>query len=219
MPYTPLSDQEIIERVLAGEKQLFELLMRRYNQRLYRTGLAVLGGNAAEAEEAMQSAWVKAFQHLSRFEGRASFATWLTRILLNECLMTLRSQHHFVDLPEANAPIEAPLRDEHTPLQEVLNRELRQDLESAIGKLPDTYRSVFMLREVEGMSVGETAQLLHLSETNVKVRLLRARERLRHQLQHYAPAHTFTYMGSRCDGMVRRVLAHMGELPTEAATR
>lgn len=219
MPYAPLSDLEVIQRVLAGEKQLFELLMRRYNQRMYRTGLAVLGGNAAEVEEAMQNAWIKAFQHLNRFEGRASFSTWLTRILLNECLMALRGQHHFVDLPEANARIEAPLREEHTPLQDILDRELRQALESAIGKLPDTYRSVFMLREVEGMSVGETAQLLHLSETNVKVRLLRARERLRHQLQQYAPEQTFTYMGSRCDGMVRRVLARIGELSMEAANR
>ncbi|AIZ63995.1 hypothetical protein PK28_10395 [Hymenobacter sp. DG25B] len=219
MPYTPLSDLEVIERVLAGEKQLFELLMRRYNQRLYRTGLAVLGGNVAEVEEAMQNAWIKAFQHLNRFAGRAGFATWLTRILLNECLMALRGRHHFVDLPESNTLIEAPLREEHTPLQNVMDQELRQALESAIGKLPDTYRSVFMLREVEGMSVGETAQLLQLSETNVKVRLLRARERLRHQLQHYAPEQTFTYMGARCDGMVRRVLARIGELPAEPVIR
>ncbi|WP_303311572.1 RNA polymerase sigma factor [Hymenobacter sp. BT730] len=217
MPYTPLSDLEVIHRVLSGEKQLFELLMRRYNQRLYRTGLAALGGNVAGVEETMQNAWIKAYQHLSRFEGRASFPTWLTRIMLNECLMSLRGQHRLVELPQPEATTEASLREEHTPLHDVLNEELRQALETAIGTLPNTYRSVFMLREVEGMSVVETAQMLHLSETNVKVRLLRARERLRSQLQDFAPAHTFTYLGPRCDAMVHHVLARMGEVLQEAA--
>ena len=218
MPYAPLSDSEVIHRVLAGEKPLFELLMRRYNQRLYRTGIAVLG-QPAPAEEAMQSAWVKAYEQLARFGERASFPTWLTRIMLNECLMDLRRQQRFTSPDTAaphhgydpeSAPAEPPA-NAPTPLQALLNEELRGALETAVHDLPAGYRSVFVLREVEGMSVTETAAALHLTETNVKVRLLRARARLRTQLVGFAPPRAFTFLGPRCDGMVRTVLAHLGQ--------
>ena len=208
MPYAPLSDTEVITRVLAGEKQLFELLMRRYNQRLYRAGMGVLG-DAEATEEAMQNAWVKAYEHLRRFEGRASFPTWITRILLNECLMGKRRQYRFVDIEGPDMPADTFAAAEPTPLTDALNNELRLALEQAVQSLPTNYRSVFVLREVEGMSVAETAQSLGLSEANVKVRLLRARERLRVQLEDFAPQHTFAYMGPSCDRMVRLVLARL----------
>ncbi|MBC6989872.1 RNA polymerase sigma factor [Hymenobacter sp. BT491] len=210
MPYAPLPDIDVIGRVLAGEKQLFELLMRRYNQRLYRAGIAVLG-DAEAVEEAMQNAWVKAYEHLSKFEGRASFATWLTRILLNECLMGQRRQRRFVDLDTAPNPTELAQPDERTPLQAVLNDELRQALEAAVCELPAKYRSVFVLRAVEGMNVSETAQSLGLTETNVKVRLLRARAQLRARLGSFDPHRTFAYLGHRCDQMVHTVLARLNE--------
>ncbi|GAB3866385.1 RNA polymerase sigma factor [Hymenobacter segetis] len=212
MPYTPLSDAEVIGRVLAGEKQLFELLMRRYNQRLFRTGVAVLGQPAA-AEEAMQNAWVKAYMQLGSFAGRASFPTWLTRIMLNECLMDRRHQQRFVDLETASDDEPEPVADVPTPLQTVLNDELREALEAAVQALPDKYRSVFVLREVEGLSVAATAAALQLSEANVKVRLLRAREQLRAQLAGFAPQHAFAFLGAHCTRMVRRVLARLGTLP------
>jgi len=211
MPYAPLSDMEVIARVLAGEKQLFELLMRRYNQRLYRAGLAVLG-DADATEEAMQNAWVKAYEHLARYEGRSSLATWLTRILLNECLMGQRRQHRFVDLEAPGLTANAFVAAGPTPLHQTLNDELREALEHAVQALPPNLRAVFVLREVEGMSVAETATSLEISEANVKVRLLRARERLRAQLEDFAPQHAFAYLGWRCDGMVRRVLAQLQEL-------
>ena len=213
MPYAPLPDSEVIRRVLAGEKQLFELLMRRYNQRLYRTGIALLGQPPA-AEEAMQSAWVKAYEHLARFEERASFPTWLTRIMLNECLMDRRRQQRFRDRPlpddDDDNPSPEPPADAPTPLQTLLNEELRGALETAVQALPTSYRSVFVLREVEGLSVNETAVALRLTETNVKVRLLRARARLRTQLAGFAPPRAFTFLGPRCDRMVEAVLAHLG---------
>ncbi|MFC7668827.1 sigma factor [Hymenobacter humi] len=114
MPFHPLPDSEVIRRVLAGEKPLFELLMRRYNQRLYRTGVAVLG-QAAATQDAMQNAWVKAYEQLSRFEQRASFPTWLTRIMLNECLMDRRRQHRLVELDEADAQAPTAGPDVPTP--------------------------------------------------------------------------------------------------------
>ncbi|MBH8557078.1 sigma-70 family RNA polymerase sigma factor [Hymenobacter negativus] len=214
MPYSPLTDAEIISRVLAGEKQLFELLMRRYNQRMFRTGVALLGHPAAE--EAMQNAWVKAYVQLGGFAGRASFPTWLTRIMLNECLMDRRRQQRFVDL---NTPDDEPepAAAAPTPLQTVLNDELREALEAAVQSLPDKYRSVFVLREVEGLSVAATAGALQLSEANVKVRLLRAREQLRTQLAGFAPQHTFAYLGARCTRMVRRVLARLSAMPLPLA--
>ncbi|WP_208130689.1 MULTISPECIES: sigma-70 family RNA polymerase sigma factor [unclassified Hymenobacter] len=216
MPYAPLSDSEVISRVLAGEKQLFELLMRRYNQRLYRAGVAVLGEPTA-VEEAMQSAWVKAYLQLATFEGRASFATWLTRIMLNECLLDRRRQQRLTDLNAPAAEEAEPRATGPTPLQTVLNEELREALEAAMQALPAKYRSVFVLREVEGLSVAGTAAYLQLSEPNVKVRLLRARERLRAYLVGFAPQHTFTYLGARCTRMVRQVLAHLADLPRRQA--
>ncbi|MBH8569319.1 RNA polymerase sigma factor [Microvirga sp. STS02] len=212
MPYNPLTDAEIISRVLAGEKQLFELLMRRYNQRMFRTGVALLGHPAA-AEEAMQNAWVKAYVQLGGFAGRARFPTWLTRIMLNECLMDRRRQQRFVDLNTPDDDEPEPAATAPTPLQTVLNDELREALEAAVQALPDKYRSVFVLREVEGLSVADTAGALQLSEANVKVRLLRAREQLRTKLAGFAPQHTFAYLGARCTRMVRRVLARLIAMP------
>ena len=216
MPYSPLPDSEVIRRVLAGEKQLFELLMRRYNQRLYRIGIALLGPPPS-AEEAMQSAWVKAYEHLARFEGRASFPTWLTRIMLNECFQDRRRQHRFAgrDAPTTATDDNPPelLADVPTPLQVLLNEELRGALEMAVQALPISYRSVFVLREVEGLSVAETAVALRLTEANVKVRLLRARARLRTRLAGFAPARAFPFLGPRCDRMVRDVLARLRPQP------
>ncbi|MCC3159011.1 RNA polymerase sigma factor [Hymenobacter sp. 15J16-1T3B] len=203
LPYAPLSDLEVVQRVLNGEKQLYELLLRRHNQRLYRIGLALLH-DAEAVEEAMQVTWVKAYEQLASFAGRASFATWLTRILLNECLGRLRRQQRAASLDEY-AEADLPSADGATPLQLVLNDELRDALEHAVQALPDAYRSVFVLRAVEGLSVGETAEYLGLTETNVKARLSRARERLRHHLLRFDPQRTFTYLGPRCDGMVQRV--------------
>jgi len=215
MPYHPLTDAVVIHRVLAGEKALFELLMRRYNQRLYRTGMAVLGQPAA-VEEAMQTAWVQAYLQLGRFEQRASLPTWLTRIMLNACFAYRRSAARFVS-PAANDADDDPATTVPdapapglSPLQQVLNDELRAALEAAVQALPTTYRSVFVLREVEGLSVAETASALGLSSANVKVRLLRAREQLRGQLARFAPEQAFAYLGPRCDAMVRAVLARIG---------
>ena len=157
----------------------------------------------------MQNAWVKAYEQLAHFEERASFPTWLTRIMPNECLMDRRRRQRFVDLDDAAEEEPNHLRNQLTPLQNLLNEELREALEAAVQSLPHTYRSVFVLREVEDLSVAETAAALQLTENNVKVRLLRARERLRTQLVSFAPQRAFSFLGPRCDQMVHTVLARL----------
>src|SRR5262245_47434980 len=151
----PLSDGEVVERVKAGETALFEVLMRRYNQRVYRVARAILG-NDGEAEDVMQDAYVRAYAHLDQFAGRASFATWLTRIAVHEALARARRSRRFEVLEPDGA--EEPLQDagslpahERDPERRMFDHEMKTLLEAAIAALPRDYRMVFVLREVEGM--------------------------------------------------------------------
>jgi RNA polymerase sigma-70 factor, ECF subfamily len=211
----PLSDQEVVRRVLEGETALFELIMRRYNQRLYRVARAILRDDA-EAEDVMQEAYVRAYEHLGQFAGRSQFATWLTRIAIHEALA--RSQRRKrTDQLGANARGELGIDREVDVAASALNpeeqlsvSELGRALEDAILSIPEQYRLVLMLRDVEQLSTTETAATLELSEENVKVRLHRARAMVRKSL--FAQAGTeapraFGFMGERCDRVVARVMA------------
>jgi RNA polymerase sigma-70 factor (ECF subfamily) len=214
---TVLSDEEIVGRVCAGERDLFELLLRRYNQRVYRTARAVLR-NDAEAEDVTQEAWLRAFVHLDQFEGRARFSTWLTQIALHEAWSRMRRSKKFEDPdvtpPEDRATEETGTRDPET---DASGREVRSHLESAVEGLPDSYRLVFVLREIEELSTAETAASLQITEDVVKTRLHRARAMLRRDLLERAGpsiARTFPFLGSRCDGMVERVMTMIRTMPT-----
>jgi RNA polymerase sigma-70 factor, ECF subfamily len=204
---TVLTDEEIVHRVRDGETALFEILMRRYNQRVYRAVRAILRDDA-ESEDAMQQAYVNAFTHLRQFAGEAKFSTWLTRIAINEALARLRRRRH--DLPEESmTEIESNAPD---PEQQASASQIRDVLEGEIAALPDTYRSVIILREVEGLSTGETAECLSVSEDVVKQRLHRARTMLRDNL--YARAgvtfeHVLTFGNARCDRVVANVIAEI----------
>jgi RNA polymerase sigma-70 factor (ECF subfamily) len=205
------SDEEIVRRVLDGDTALYELLMRRHNQRLYRVARAILRDDA-EAEDVMQDAYVRAYQNLASFEGRAKFVTWLTRIAVNEALSRSRRRVRFpaVDLDdESNGEVmKSATSTCRTPEQQAYDRELADVLEKAILSLPEEHRLVFMLRDVEGMSTEETAKCLNLTEENVKVRLHRARTRLRKQLYEAAgatTAHCFQFHALRCDRIVSNV--------------
>ena len=201
-----LSDEEVIERVRGGDPGLFEIIMRRYNQRLYRVARAITGDDG-EAEDVVQEAYARAYANLDQFAGRARFATWLTRIAVHETLARLRRRGRFVDIEDTMPmlPSAAP-----GPEQRTSDRELAQALEAAIDTLPAVYRSVFMLRQVEGLSTAETAECLEITEQTVKTRLHRARTLLRNHLVARArgalPA-TFQFAGARCDAVVARVLA------------
>ncbi len=208
-----LSDEEVVGRVLAGETALFELLMRRYNQRVYRVARGILRDDA-EAEDVMQDAYVRAYQNLAQFEGRAKFATWLVRIAVHECLARVQRRARFQSIDDQEGVSNMSVLASKTPDPErsAASAEASALLETAIMGLPENYRTVLMMRDVEEMSTAETAQCLSLSEENVKTRLHRAHAMLRRDL--YARAGTarvsaFTFGRERCDRLVQRVLARI----------
>jgi RNA polymerase sigma-70 factor (ECF subfamily) len=201
-----LPDAELVIRILAGEKQLFEQIMRRHNQRLFRIGMSILGNNAA-VEEAMQVSYIKAYEHLQQFAQRSAFSTWLIRIFLNECLAMKNRDQKIV-----NSEVEKQLvntSNMKTPATILLNKELANALEGALAQLPEGYRTVFVLRELEDMSVKETGELLGLEESNVKVRLNRAKTMLRQNLSGYLKENVYALHLSRCDYIVKNVMSSL----------
>ena len=181
----PLSDEEVVARVLAGETEMFEIVMRRHNQRLYRVARAILR-NDGEAEDVMQDAYVRAYEHLDQFARRAKFSTWLTRIAVHEALARQHRGNRYQELKPMSER-EGDPTDRFTslapdPEQQASNSEIRRLLEEAVEKLPDAYRTIFMLRDVEDMSTTDAADVLEITEENVKVRLHRARALLRKSL-------------------------------------
>lgn len=199
-----LTDAEIIEQVLAGEQRLYEVIVRRYNQRLYRIGMSVLG-DETEAEDAMQATYISAYEHLAQFERRAAFATWLTRIMLNKCF----EQKRKAQLSEVNFEQPDNFANMKTPANVLMNKELGSVLEGAIAQLPEKYRLVFVLREIEELSVRETSEALNIEEPNVKVRLNRAKTMLRDNLAGYMKDHVYGFHLTKCDRIVTQVMSHL----------
>lgn len=211
-----LTDEEVIARVLAGDTALYEVIMRRYNQRLFRIARAILR-NDNEAEDVMQDAYVRAYASLDQFAGRAKFSTWLTKIAIHEASSRLRKRDRIQEFPvHPDQPIqgiEAVKSPDPNPEQQTLSYEAASFLEQAVDALPDMYRSVFVMREIDSMSTAETAACLDLTEEAVKVRLMRARQALREELYARAgatSAQAFTFMGQRCDRVVQQVFAKLG---------
>lgn len=195
---------------------LFELLMRRHNRRTYRAVRAILR-DEAESEDAMQAAYLAAFTHLADFRGGAAFATWLTRIAVNEALGRLRKRANLVLVDDEPEGAEPPGGGPPDPERHAAARELITVLETAVDRLPASYRAIFMLREVEGLSTADTAASLGIGEDLAKVRLLRARTALRGEIVEMlgkdAPA-AFAFDAVRCDRVVRAVMAKLlGEAP------
>jgi len=211
-----LSDEEIVARVRCGETALFEVIMRRYNQRLYRAARAILRDDA-EAEDVLQEAYVRAFTHLDQFAGRAAFGTWLTRIAVHEALARARRRGLFQRLGDEGADGDdmRAFRSAADVEKQVADHELRHVLEAAIAALPDPFRAVFVLREVEEMSTAETAAVLDVREETVKTRLHRARALLRRALYgatRGAVNEVFQFGAVRCDRVVAAVLERIGLL-------
>jgi RNA polymerase sigma-70 factor (ECF subfamily) len=208
------SDQEIVDRVKGGETALYEIIMRLYNQRLYRVARAILRDDA-EAEDVMQDAYVRAYQHLDQFEGRALFSTWLTRIAVHEALARVRSRNRTGQLEQTEDDGEFRmdvLEISPDPEQNASRAELGHLLEEAVLGLPEQYRAVVMLRDIEELSTSETAAALDLTEPNVKVRLHRGRAMARGWLFDRIGANAktaFPFMGVRCDRVVQSVLARL----------
>jgi RNA polymerase sigma-70 factor (ECF subfamily) len=207
----PISDEEVVRRVRAGETGLFEVVMRRYNQRLYRVARAIVRDDA-EAEDVTQQAYVNAYRHLDQFAGRAMFSTWLTRIAVHETLARVRRRGRFdeqerVDDRDGDImdALKAPGPD---PERQAFAGEIRTLIESAIETLPEHYRTVFVMRAVEGMSTAESAECLDITEETAKTRLHRARTLLRDMLYERAgieSAAAFSFEAPRCDRVVAAV--------------
>ncbi|HEY3927905.1 MAG TPA: RNA polymerase sigma factor [Candidatus Koribacter sp.] len=208
------SDEQIIERVLAGDTPAYELLMRRYNQRIYRLIRSILRDDA-ESEDVMQEAYFSAFRHLQQFEGRSTFSTWIGYIAVNEALAHLAkgNRMEYKDLSDpANVPEVADRAP--SPESQSASQEAQRLLERAILTLPVRYRSVIMMHDVEDLSTADTASILELSEQTVRVRLHRARALVRRKLFAMAGATStsaFQFQAPRCDRVVSAVLARLRE--------
>jgi RNA polymerase sigma-70 factor (ECF subfamily) len=208
----PSTDQDVIAQVLAGNTALFELLMRRYNERLFRVARAIVR-DESEAEDVMQQAYVNAFTHLRQFNGSAQFSTWLTRIAINEALARVRRRGRYEVFDElSNVEPFMSRSPAENPERQAFTGELRGLLEWAIDTLPDGMREVFVLREVEGLSTSEAAEALDVSEDVVKARLSRGRAALRRVLLDRTGAaapDAFRFYRPRCDRVVAKVLARI----------
>lgn len=185
------SNEISLEAIIAGDRAEFARLVDEYSSPIYRLGLRMLG-NPQDAEDVLQNTFLNALTHIQNFDGRSSLATWLYRIAANEALMLLRKKKPEVNIEEMEGEEDA--EDLHParfvdwsalPEDELLSDEGKKALDDAIQQLPESLRLVFLLRDVEGLSIKETADALNLTETNVKTRLLRARLALREQLSAY----------------------------------
>lgn len=212
--WSALSDEQVVVEVLRGHTALFEVLMRRHNERIYRAARAIVR-DEREAEDVMQQAYVNAYAHLRQFDGRARFSTWLTRIAVHEALRRVRRRPTLASLDSpGHSTVECPMpaAPSPDPERQAFSRELRALLESAIDALPDGSREVFMLRQVEGMSTGDVAETLDVTEDVVKTRLSRARAALRRDLLQragIASPEAFRFLRPRCDRVVAAVLARI----------
>lgn len=201
VPADQLPDKTLVASILAGDTRVFELIIRRHNQRLYRTGMSILN-NEADVEDAMQTSYINAYLNLDKFESRSSFATWLTRIMVNQCLQQRRKNK----LVKATSEQPSNATNMRTPASVLGNKELNAILESTISQLPEKYRLVFILREVEELSIKETSEVLDIEASNVKIRLSRAKSMLKENLKGYMKEHIYSFHLTRCDRIVANVL-------------
>jgi RNA polymerase sigma-70 factor, ECF subfamily len=213
-----VSDDDVVTRVLAGDTPLYEVLMRRYNQRLYRAVRAILRDDA-EVEDVLQEAYLAAYRSLGAFEGRARVSTWLVRIAVNKALDRRRQRSAVVALERAADGEGLDRERSHAlgalgedPERQSARLEVASLLERAIDALPDPFRGVYVLREIEGMSTEETAESLGLEPNTVKTRLYRARALLRLRLVRdfdAAALQAFPFGAERCDRLTDAVLRRL----------
>jgi RNA polymerase sigma-70 factor (ECF subfamily) len=210
-----LADEAIVARVRAGETALYEILVRRYNQRLYRTIRAILREDR-NVEDVMQQAYIDAYLHLNQFRGDAKFATWLTRIAVNRAIRNGRGSRRGLELVanEGETIVERMAADTIDPEHAMYGHELEVVLESLIEQLPEPFRLVFVMRAVEGLSTAETAACLDINDDTVKTRLHRAKRLLQDQLDRRlgpAASHVYGFHLSRCDRVVAGVMANIAK--------
>ncbi|AFL80117.1 RNA polymerase sigma factor, sigma-70 family [Aequorivita sublithincola DSM 14238] len=213
---TKLPDSKVVERVLEGEKELFEILLRRYNQRLFRVIRSYIHSED-DVRDIMQDAYVKSYLKLHQFNNQSSFSTWLTRIAINEALQHIRKNKRLVTNYGKTESLENvfQLPDTNTmnPEKQTIKTETRAMVEQAVDRLPEKYRVVFVLQQVEGLTNPEIAECLKLTDSNVKVRLHRAKNLLKEELfKTTHDASIFEFGNHKCDAMVEGVMERIQNL-------
>ena len=209
-----INETEIIQRILGGEKELYEILVRRNNQKLYRAIRSYLK-EESEIEDIMQNSYIKAFTKLYQFKLESTFSTWLIRIAINESLARLKekSKVYYIDQQSENTKniiLEIPDNDQLNPHAKMIRNEAKQILEKAIDHLESKYRTVYILREVEEMSMKEIAETMDLTVSNVKVRLYRAKEMLKEKLFEISKdKNIFEFGNTRCDRITENVMKNI----------
>lgn len=219
MHYTPTSaltlaadpsitDESIVGRVLGGEKQAYEVIMRRYNERLYKIARTYVKDEDA-IEDILQETYVKAYENLGKFEGRSQLSTWLTRILINEALASINKTSK---LDAFSDQIVSPdIKKVQSAEHQVIRKNMQEIIEKAIDGLPQKYSSVFVMRELEGMNIREVAHALDISEENVKVRLFRAKKALQEVLRKSMDGmNLYSFGGQRCNRITEQVMNRIG---------
>jgi len=216
-PADTVTELDLINRIRKGERELFEILIRRNNPYLYKLGMTY-GYKHEDVQDLMQETWIAAYLNLEKFEGRSSFKTWVTRIMLNQCYQKSRKPSFRKERTneilnnEKTTPMFESDRSTDT-YSSVLNNELSNIIGNALTSIPMEYRMVFSLRELNGMSTTETAEVLDISETNVKVRLSRAKQMLREKVEKmYAPGEIFEFNLIYCDTIVNGVMKSINNL-------
>ncbi|HUH25015.1 MAG TPA: sigma-70 family RNA polymerase sigma factor [Flavobacterium sp.] len=212
--FEKFTESEVIARIINGEKELYEIIVRRFNPYLYKVGRSY-NYNHEDTQDLMQETFIDAYKNLIQFEGRADFKTWIMRIMLNNCYRKKEKSSFkneiMQDVNDYSKPMFTNANNDTDKI--IQNRELAHIIEDALGKIPLDYRMAFSLREINGMNVSETANLLNISEANVKVRLNRAKTMLRHEIEkNYSARELFEFNLIYCDQIVENVMKKINEL-------
>lgn len=207
------TEAEIIERIINGEKVLFEIIIRRFNPYLYKVGRSYNYFHE-DTQDLMQETFIDAYKSLSKFEGRSGFKTWIIRIMMNNCYRKKeRSSFKNEIMQDVNDNSKPMFTNANNDTENIVqNRELGHIIEDALGKIPFNYRMAFSLREINGLNVSETASLLNISESNVKVRLNRAKTMLRQEIEKtYSVTELYEFNLIYCDKIVENVMRRLNE--------
>lgn len=208
------TEAEIIVRIINGEKALYEIIVRRFNPYLYKIGRSY-NYNHEDTQDLMQETFIDAYKNLKQFEGRADFKTWIIRIMMNNCYRKRGKASFKNEIMQDGNEYSTPMfTNKNTETDKIIqNRELGYIIETALGKIPFGYRVVFSLREINGLNVSETAEMLGITEANVKVRLNRAKIMLRRDIENtYSESELFEFNLVYCDPMVENVMNKINEL-------
>lgn len=206
-----LPDYLIVEKVLEGQTELFEILIRRNNELLYRAIRSYIN-QEADVEDAMQDAYVKAYQKLYQFKNEALFSTWLVRIGINEALQRIRNKNKIQIVAISNETEVLQIADASniSPETATIHKESTFFIEKAIDSLPSKYKIIYMLKEIEGMDISEISKTLNLTNGNVKVRLHRAKNMMKDYIFEATNTETlFEFGNSKCDRVVKNVMVRI----------